>query len=169
MSSGIRKTVLKLSTFKNIKRKVSEDRGARKDEQKPVPEEKLSRRKKQSLSLDPQILLEWASTYNDVETLKRVVETTNVNLNEPGVDGVYPLHRAASTGSYECLQYLVAKGAQLEVRDKDGSSPLDAAVSEGEFDCARYLIEKGASINHIRDGFTDMDLLHRRNRSMSLQ
>ena len=169
MSSGMRKSVLKLSTFKNIKRKVSEDRGARKkEEEKPAPEERLARRKKQSLSLDPQMLLQWASTHNDMETLKRVVETTNVNLNEPGVDGFYPIHRAASTGSYECLQYLVTKGAQLDVCDKDGTSPLDAAVSEGEFDCARFLIEKGANINHIRDGFKDQDLF-RRERSMSLQ
>ena len=168
MSTGMRKAVLKFSTFKNIKRKISEDRGSRKEEEKPAPEVKLARRKKQSLSLDPQILLQWATTYNDVETLKRVVETSSVDLNAPGVDGFYPLHRAASTGSYECLEYLVTKGAQLEVRDKDGSSPLDAAVSEGEFDCARFLIEKGASINHIRDGFTDKDLLHRKPRAMSL-
>lgn len=171
MSSGMRKSVLKLSTFKNIKRKVSEAGVPRKEEEKPATdsEDKLARRKKQSLSLDPQILLQWASTHNDLETLKRVVETTNVDLNEPGVDGFYPLHRAASTGSYECLEYLVTKGAQIEVRNKEGSSPLDAAVSEGEFDCARYLIEKGANIGHIRDGFTDKDAEPKRRRAMTLE
>lgn len=168
MSAGMRKTVLKLSTFRSMKRKVSET-GVRKEEQKPEPEDKLTRRKKQSLSLDPQILLQWASTHNDLETLKRVVESSNVDLNAPGVDGFYPLHRAASTGSYECLQYLVTKGAQVEVQDKDGSSPLDAAVSEGEFDCARYLIEKGANIGHIKDGFTDKDLEPQRSRAMTIE
>lgn len=168
MSSGMRKTVLKLSSFKNIKRKVSEA-GVCKEEEKPAPEEKLTRRKKQSLSLDPQILLQWASTHNDMETLKRVVETTNVDINEPGVDGFSPLHHAASTGSFECLQYLVTRGAKLDVYDKDGSSPLDAAVSEGEFDCARFLIEKGANINHIRDGFVDKDLIHRRKRATTIE
>lgn len=168
MSAGMRKTVLKLSAFQKIKRKVSEDRGSRrKEEEKPAPEERLARRKKQSLSLDPQILLQWASTHNDVETLKRVVESTGVDLNEPGVDGFFPLHRAASTGSYECLQYLVTKGAQLDVCDKEGTTPLDVAVNEGEFDCARFLIERGANINHIRDGFVDKDLT-RKERSMSL-
>lgn len=92
-----------------------------------------------------------------------------MDLNEPGVDGFYPLHRAASTGSYECLEYLVTKGAQIEVRNKEGSSPLDAAVSEGEFDCARYLIEKGANIGHIRDGFTDKDAEPKRSRAMTLE
>lgn len=160
------KTMLHLSTNNNVSRRISEDKtaAAHKDKDKLRPDDKFARRRKQSLSLDPQILLQWAATHNDVETLKSVLEGPNVDVNEPGVDGFYALHRAASTGSFECLQYLVTKGAQLEVRDKDGSSPLDAAVYEGEFDCARFLIEKGASITHIRDGFTDTKLVKIRGR-----
>lgn len=157
------KTAVKLSA-NNIKlRRISEDKTAiaLKDKDKLSPDEIMTRRRKRSLSLDPQILLQWAATHNDVDTLKNVLETTNVDINVPGVDGFYALHRAASTGSFECLQYLVTKGAQLEVRDNDGSSPLDAAVYEGEFDCARFLIENGASITHIRDGFTDSNLVRK--------
>lgn len=161
------KTAIKISNSSVVTRRISEESAP--DGSKLKPAERIERRRKRSFSLDPQILLQWAATHNDVETLKNLLETTNVDVNEPGVDGFYPLHRAASTGSLECLQYLVTKGAQLEVRDKDGSSPLDAAVSEGEFDCARFLIEKGANINHIRDGFTDKDLVRvgRRNRGMT--
>jgi len=156
-------TGLKIPTCNTVTRRISEAGVVNiPDKDKLKPAERLTRRRKRSLSLDPQILLQWAATHNDIDTLKGLLESTNVDLNVPGVDGFYPLHRAASTGSLECLQYLVTKGAQIEVRDKDGSSPLDAAVSEGEFDCARFLIEKGASINHIRDGFTDKDLVHRR-------
>lgn len=157
---------LRLSTNNNISRRISEDKSAamHKDKDKLRPDDRLARRRKQSLSLDPQILLQWAATHNDVETLRNVLESSSVDVNEPGVDGFYALHRAASTGSFECLQYLVTKGAQLEVRDKDGSSPLDAAVYEGEFDCAQFLIEKGASIHHIRDGFTDTKLVKIRGR-----
>lgn len=167
------KSVAKLSTNNNISRRISEDKTAvaHKDKDKLSPDDRMARRRKQSLSLDPQILLQWAATHNDVDTLKSVLESTNVDVNEPGVDGFYALHRAASTGSFECLQYLVTKGAQLEVRDNDGSSPLDAAVYEGEFDCARFLIEKGASITHIRDGFTDSNLVRKirgRKRVMTL-
>ncbi|KAJ7384575.1 hypothetical protein OS493_021206 [Desmophyllum pertusum] len=167
MSSSICKSVLKLSTSKSISRKISEQRVISKDSS--APNEKLAQRRKRSLSLDPQILLQWAATHNDVDTLKTVLEGTNVDINEPGLDGFYPLHRAASTGSFESLQYLVTKGAQLDVRDKDGSSPLDAAVNEGEFDCARFLIEKGANINHIRDGFTDKNLHGGRKRAMTIE
>ena len=155
------KTAVMLSTDNSKLRKISEDKMTitLRDKDKLSPDERVTRRRKQSLSLDPQILLQWAATHNDVDTLKNVLESTNVDVNEPGVDGFYALHRAASTGSFECLQYLVTKGAQLEVRDKDGSSPLDAAVYEGEFDCARFLIENGASITRIRDGFTDSNLV----------
>lgn len=161
------KTAIKISNNSVVTRRISQESAP--DGSKLKPAERIERRRKRSFSLDPQILLQWAATHNDVETLKNLLETTKVDVNEPGVDGFYPLHRAASTGSLECLQYLVTKGAQLEVRDKDGSSPLDAAVSEGEFDCARFLIEKGANINHIRDGFTDKDLVRvgRRKRGMT--
>ena len=174
MSSSMCKTVLKLSTSKSISRKISEDRSAKRNENSLAPDagEKLAQRRKRSLSLDPQILLQWAAAHNDVDTLKTVVEGSNVNINEPSLDGFYPLHRAASAGSLESLQYLVTKGAQLDVRDRDGSSPLDAAVCEGEFDCARFLIEKGANITRIRDGFTDKNLARnhgQRERSQTIQ
>ena len=172
MCAAMKKAV-KLSTNNDKLRRISEDKTAiaLRDKDKLSPGERVTRRRKQSLSLDPQILLQWAATHNDVDTLKNVLESTNVDVNEPGVDGFYALHRAASTGSLECLQYLVTKGAQLEVRDNDGSSPLDAAVYEGEFDCARFLIENGASITHIRDGFTDSNLVRKirgRKRVMTL-
>ena len=163
MLSSVRTTTLKISNCNTVKRKISEDSAVNMlDKDKLSPDDGQTRRRKRSLSLDPQILVQWAATHNDIDTLRSVLEGTNVDVNVPGVDGFYPLHRAASTGSLECLQYLVTKGAQLEVCDNDGSSPLDAAVSEGEFDCARFLIEKGANIKHIRDGFTDKDLIRRR-------
>ena len=163
MCANLKKAAMKTSNFGVVSRKLS-DAGVFNvsDEDRLCPDETHPRRRKRSLSLDLQILLQWATTHNDIDTLKSLLESTNVDVNEPGVDGFYPLHRAASTGSLECLQLLVTKGAQLDVRDKDGSSPLDAAVSEGEFDCARFLIEKGANIRDIRDGFTDKDLLRAR-------
>ena len=160
MCSSVRTTALKISNCNAVARKISEASVVKlPDGSKLKPDESRERRRKRSLSLDPEILLHWAATHNDIDTLKTLLESTKIDINEPGVDGFSLLHRAASTGSLECLQYLVTKGAQLEVCDKDGSSPLDAAVSEGEFDCARFLIEKGANIHHIRDGFMDKDLI----------
>ena len=86
------KTVLKLSTSKSISRKISEDRSAKRSENSLATDagEKLTQRRKRSLSLDPQILLQWAAANNDMDTLKTVVEGSNVNINEPSLDGFYP-------------------------------------------------------------------------------
>lgn len=116
-----------------------------------------ARQRQRSLSLDAKIVLNWAVSRNDLDTVKGIVESRaqNIDINEPGVDGFYPLHRAATTGSMDCLRFLVDRGATVEVFDKDGLSPLDAAVCEGEYDCALYLIKAGANITNIKYGFLD--------------
>lgn len=124
-------------------------------------EDKITRRRKKSLSVDDTMLLHWAVTHNDIETVKDLLTTRRVQLNQPGVDSFYPIHRAASTGSLECLKYLVKNGALVNVYDEDGGSPLDVAIEEGEFDCARFLIESGANFHHIQDGFMNVRHLGR--------
>lgn len=125
------------------------------EQKNEIDKEPLLRRKR-SASLDADIQLNWAVSHNDVATVKSLVEREHVKLNEAGVDGMLPLHRAASTGSLECVKLLVQKGAKINVYDSNGISPLDVAVAEGEFECALYLINSGADINNIRDGFTDI-------------
>lgn len=116
-----------------------------------------ARQRQRSLSLDAKIVLNWAVSRNDLDTVKGLIESgaQDVDINEPGVDGFYPLHRAATTGSMDCLRFLIDKGAAVEVFDKDGLSPLDVAVSEGEYDCALALIKAGANIKNIKYGFAD--------------
>ncbi|EDO45554.1 predicted protein, partial [Nematostella vectensis] len=96
--------------------------------------------------------LNWAIIRNDLDTVKGVVESQNVDINEPGIDGFYPLHRAATTGSLDCLKFLIERGADLNVLATDGSSALDVAVAEGEYDCALLLVKSGANISRIKDG-----------------
>ena len=122
-------------------------------------------RRKKSLSVDDALLLQWAVTQGDVDTVEFLVRARNVSLNEPGVGGLYPIHRAASTGALECLKFLVKNGALINVyAGQDGLSPLDMAVEEGEFDCALYLIENGADFSSIKNGFI-LQVKHGRARS----
>ncbi|CAL8115994.1 unnamed protein product [Orchesella dallaii] len=67
-----------------------------------------------------------------------------ININEE-VDGRPPLLYAADYGQLEVIDYLVAKGANVNATDKHGISPLLAAIWEGHTSCVRLLLEKGAS------------------------
>jgi len=65
-------------------------------------------------------------------------------VNAP-IDGRNPIHYAADYGQLEVLQYLVDKGADLNVTDKHGISAILAAIWEGHTDCVKLMLSKGAS------------------------
>ncbi|XP_031560759.1 myotrophin-like [Actinia tenebrosa] len=139
----------------NVMRKKANENMPRTPTLKRRLEVPAVRQRQRSLSMDEKILLNWAVSRNDIDTVKGIVESARVDINERGTDGFYPLHRAATTGSMDCLKFLIEKGAAVEVYDKDGLSPLDVAVYEGEYDCALLLIEKGANISHIKYGYLE--------------
>ncbi|XP_013398441.1 myotrophin-like [Lingula anatina] len=60
------------------------------------------------------------------------------------VDGRYPIHFASDYGQLSVIEYLISKGAKVDVNDKHGISPLLAAIWEGHTECVKLLIEKGA-------------------------
>ena len=39
-----------------------------------------------------------------------------------------PLHKAAFWGNTEIIEFLIAKGAEVNVKNKDGKTPLDWAI-----------------------------------------
>jgi ankyrin repeat protein len=90
-----------------------------------------------------------------------LIEKSRLDLNEPSEDGYYLIHRAATVGSVQCLEYLIQHGAKVNVFDRHGYLPLELAVFEGEFDCASYLIQQGACINNIRNGSRDIGIAGR--------
>jgi ankyrin repeat protein len=53
-------------------------------------------------------------------------------------------------GHKKVLQYLIEKGAQLNVRDSSNISPLDNACYNGHYQCALLLVEAGAKVKHKR-------------------
>ena len=105
-----------------------------------------------------EFLFHYAVMENNVSLVKLLLGSTDLQINQTGEDGFYPLHLAAATGSLECVEYLVKAGAEVNV-SQEGISPLDLAVLEGEFDCAKFLIQRGANIQNIRNGFSNMNFL----------
>ncbi|XP_072286884.1 ankyrin repeat and SOCS box protein 12-like [Pyxicephalus adspersus] len=56
-----------------------------------------------------------------------------------------PLRLAASNGSLECLNILLANGSEVDILDVKAQTPLFAAVSAGHLECVRALLKVGAN------------------------
>lgn len=90
----------------------------------------------------------------------------SVNLQDDF--GLTPLHTAANAGAskaaYESAKLLIAKGANLEMRDEDGKTPFLSALLIGGFPrnndrMSRLLLDSGAVANvKMNDGFTALHL-----------
>jgi ankyrin repeat protein len=61
--------------------------------------------------------------------------------------GLTPLLYAAREGCVDCVDALVAGGADLEITDPDGITPLIMALLNRQFDTAARLVEFGADVN----------------------
>ena len=66
-----------------------------------------------------------------LEAVKLCVEELGQDVNGANSMGLTPVMGAANRGSDDIIQYLVAKGAKLDVKDKEGRTPLNWA--EGVF------------------------------------
>src|SRR5262249_22540773 len=67
-----------------------------------------------------------AQNRNALEAVKLSADL-GVDVNAVGEDGWTALHGAAYTGSDAIVQFLVSKGAKLDVFDKFGQTPLSIA------------------------------------------
>jgi ankyrin repeat protein len=54
-----------------------------------------------------------------------------LDLNAVSDKGETAMHGAAQRGADEIVQFLFAKGAKLDVKDKQGLTPLDRAMGKG--------------------------------------
>lgn len=57
------------------------------------------------------------------------------------------LHISANCGSYECLNLLIKKGADVNARDMSGCTPLHLAARNGQKKCLVSLLEHKANVN----------------------
>ncbi len=58
-------------------------------------------------------------------------------------DGDTPLHSAAWSGQKEIAELLIAKGADVNAKDKDGETPLDEAINFEETEITELLRKHG--------------------------
>ncbi|XP_066488317.1 ankyrin repeat domain-containing protein 53 [Tiliqua scincoides] len=95
-----------------------------------------------------------ASLHGRLDCIKMLIEKYHVDVDLVSATGWRPLHLVMSRESegraLECLQYLIGKGADVNVQNQNGVSPLHKAASEGRRDCIKALVEAGADV-HAKD------------------
>ncbi len=71
---------------------------------------------------------------------------TDLDVNQPDVDKNTALHVAASMGSVDMIEYLIARGADTTLRNRDGNTPIHIAIMNRKYDAIRALAESGKTI-----------------------
>jgi len=86
------------------------------------------------------------------------------NIADGAKTGGTPLHMAAKANACESAAQLIAKGANVNVRDGAGKTPLHWSAHENAVETAKLLIAHGADVNAYesnRDIFGKETPLHR--------
>ena len=88
----------------------------------------------------------------DVNRVRFILDTCNVEVNGSDKKGVTALHEAAIVGYSDVIHLLLRFEAEVNKKDGGGFSCLDYAVLAGNFECAQFLIANGARTDSIRNG-----------------
>lgn len=89
----------------------------------------------------------WACKNGDLDQVKQIAEQPGFDVNADLQNGRNGLHFAADYNQIEIIEYLLSKGANINLPDKHGITPLLASVYESNTECVRLLIKKGADKN----------------------
>jgi ankyrin repeat protein len=88
-----------------------------------------------------------AARTDNLTHVQQLIEKGGTAIDAQDSTGHSALMAAAAHGRQKVVEYLVAKGADVNLSNKSGWTPLVYAVSLQHFETARFLIEHGADIN----------------------
>lgn len=94
----------------------------------------------------------WAAARgNDVEQLEEIfAKNPDLDLDEmDAASKLPPLNWAALAGSFEAAEWLIEKGASIDVRSGDQTTPLGHAAFMGRPKVAKMLIDEGADLSPL--------------------
>ncbi len=94
--------------------------------------------------------IHYAAIKGDIGKLKELAEKDSGSVNQRHIMnyGRTPLHYAVIYGHKEAVEYLVSKGAEIDLKDVDhGRTALHYAAITGYADIAEILISKGTNVN----------------------
>ncbi|KAK7864150.1 hypothetical protein R5R35_007664 [Gryllus longicercus] len=91
--------------------------------------------------------LNFAIFKNELNTIILLIEQYHSNINFQNKFGDAPLHHAVRVGDVTVIEYLLMKGAQMDIGNRDGNTPLHLAVWIGGLSAVKVLLEYGASVH----------------------
>uniref|UniRef100_A0A8C6Y461 Ankyrin repeat domain 53 n=1 Tax=Naja naja TaxID=35670 RepID=A0A8C6Y461_NAJNA len=98
--------------------------------------------------------LHTAALHGRLDCMKMLIEKYSLDINLASLRGWRPIHlvlgQESKAMAVECLQYLLSKDADVNVKNYNGVSPLHKAASEGRENCLQILIDAGADV-HAQD------------------
>ncbi|XP_077154765.1 ankyrin repeat domain-containing protein 42 isoform X4 [Ranitomeya variabilis] len=80
-----------------------------------------------------------AAYKGDLLTLRKLVESGIININERDDKGSTPLHKAAGHGQLECIQWLLEMGADYNITTEAGETPKDVAKRSAHMAAVKLL------------------------------
>lgn len=97
-----------------------------------------------------------ATMQNDPRMVNELVERR-------GIHRVTPLHLAARNGNAEIVALLLARGANINVRDASGDTPLRLALKRQHLDVTKLLLDQKANVN-VKDaeGYNEVHIAAQR-------
>jgi ankyrin repeat protein len=81
-------------------------------------------------------------------------------INAPGASDRRPLHRAAGSNQVKICEYLLSKGALVDVTDNAGRTPLHWSVINGHEDVVTVLLNQGRADLTIKTKESGTTALH---------
>ncbi|KAM8930209.1 CARD- and ANK-domain containing inflammasome adapter protein-like [Pelodytes ibericus] len=104
----------------------------------------------------------------DIALLGEMLKTSNINGVNPS--GETLLHIAAANGHVHVVEFLIGKGAKIEVKDSKKRTPLHRAAENGHAEEVRVLLRAGANIYCLdSDAQTPVHLAARNNHQKVLK
>jgi ankyrin repeat protein len=88
----------------------------------------------------------------DVAAVKALIEKSPGVVDSRDGNGLTPLHYAAREGNVDLINYLVDKGAKLELKTAQAKTPLHLAAMNDRGDAVAVLLKRGAALE-TRDDY----------------
>ena len=84
---------------------------------------------------------------HDLSSVKTILEKDITNLEKLDENKYSPLHLACEIGDIKIVQYLVQKGAKINIKNHQENTPLHLASSKNHFPVVKFLVSRGADVN----------------------